>query len=84
MSVIRFYVEKKTENAVEAAGVLSDVTSALGLEGHLTGLRLLNRYDVEGLSAADFAAVRNTIFSEPQVDLTYDELPAHNGGHHRG
>ena len=48
MAVYRVYVEKKSPFDVEAQGVLSELCSLLGIEG-LTGLRLLNRYDVEGL-----------------------------------
>ena len=72
--VTRLYVEKKAPLAGEARGLLSDLRTLLGIEG-LKGLRLLNRYDVEGLDPALFEACRTTIFSEPQLDLTYDELP---------
>ena len=78
MSVTRIYVEKRPEFAVEAAGALSDITSALSIDS-ITSLRLVNRYDVQGISQEDFDAARGTIFSEPQVDDTYDELPACNG-----
>ena len=71
MSVYRIYVEKKPEYAVEAAGVLSDLRTALMLDC-VTGVRVINRYDVEGIDKADFDAARDTIFSEPQVDVTYD------------
>ena len=74
MAVKRIYVEKKADFAVEASGVLSDIRTALMIDG-ITKVRLLNRYDVEGLSEQDFDAARNTIFSEPQVDVTYDQLP---------
>ena len=74
MSVYRIYVEKKPEFAVEAAGVLSDLRTVLMLDC-VKGVRILNRYDVEGIDRADFDAARGTIFSEPQVDVTYDELP---------
>jgi len=74
MAVKRIYVEKKADFAVEAAGILSDIQTALMIGG-VTKVRLLNRYDVQGLSDQDFDAARNTIFSEPQVDYTYDELP---------
>ncbi|WP_368233284.1 phosphoribosylformylglycinamidine synthase [Anaerotruncus rubiinfantis] len=74
MSVYRIYVEKKPEYAVEAAGVLSDLRTALMLDC-VTGVRVINRYDVEGIDKADFDAARDTIFSEPQVDVTYDGLP---------
>lgn len=75
MSVYRIYVEKKPPYAVEAAGVLSDLRTALMLEC-VTGVRVINRYDVENIAREDFDNARGTIFSEPQVDLTYDELPS--------
>ena len=72
--VTRLYVEKKAPLAGEARALLSDLRTLLGIES-LEGLRLLNRYDVEGLDETLFEACRTTIFSEPQLDLTYDELP---------
>ena len=74
MPVFRIYVEKKPEFAVEAQSVMSDVKTALRLE--LTNLRILNRYDADKLSREDFSAAVNTVFSEPAVDVVYDELPA--------
>ena len=74
MAVYRIYVEKKEEHATEAHGLLNDIRASLGLTG-LTGLRVINRYDVEGISQEVFGRCRNTIFSEPQVDVTYDTLP---------
>ena len=73
MSVFRIYVEKKPEFAVEAQSVLSDVRTALRL--NLTGLRILNRYDADKLSEEDFNAAISTVFSEPAVDLVYEEMP---------
>jgi len=70
-------VEKKPPFAVEAQGVLADLRTSLGIE--LSGLRILNRYLVEGISRKDFEACRNTVFSEPQVDITWDELPDFSG-----
>jgi len=75
MSVYRIYVEKKPEFAVEADSLIGGIKSALGLET-LTGLRVINRYDAEGLSAADFELATPVVFSEPAVDVTYDHLPA--------
>ena len=49
MSVYRIYVEKKPEFAVEANSLIGGIKSAMGLE-NLTGLRVINRYDAEGLS----------------------------------
>ncbi|MDE5860581.1 MAG: phosphoribosylformylglycinamidine synthase, partial [Ruminococcus sp.] len=73
MSVFRIYSEKKPEFAVEAQSVLNDVRTALRL--NLNGLRILNRYDADNLSEADFKASVNTVFSEPAVDVVYEELP---------
>jgi len=73
MSVFRIYAEKKPEFAVEAQSVLSDVRTALRL--NINGLRILNRYDADKLSEEDFKASVNTVFSEPAVDVVYEELP---------
>lgn len=73
MSVFRIYAEKKPEFAVEAQSVLNDVRTALRL--NINGLRILNRYDADKLSQEDFDASINTVFSEPAVDVVYEELP---------
>lgn len=73
MSVFRIYAEKKPEFAVEAQSVLNDVRTALRL--NINGLRILNRYDADKLSEKDFRASVNTVFSEPAVDVVYEELP---------
>ena len=41
----------------------------------VTGLRLLNRYDVEGVSDELFARCLPIVFFEPQLDEHYDTLP---------
>ena len=75
-NVFRCYTEKKTGFDVEAKALLKDLTGTLGVTG-LTGLRLLNRYDAEGIDEATYAAARAGVFSEPQCDNCYDEeMPA--------
>ena len=74
MSVFRIYVEKKPEFAVEAQGILNDLKTVLGISG-LTSVRVINRYDTEGISQEEFELAKHTIFSEPQVDNTSAELP---------
>ena len=74
MAIFRIYVEKKPAYAEESARLLGDLRTLLGLEG-LSGLRLLNRYDVEGIDQALFDACRSTVFSEPQLDDCCEELP---------
>ena len=73
MSVYRIYVEKKPEFAVEAKSLAADIRSALGIE--LGEVRIINRYDAEGLSEEDFKAAIPVVFSEPAVDVTYDHMP---------
>ena len=72
MAVYRCFVEKKMPFAVEAAGVLSDLRTALRTED-ITGVRVLNRYDIENIDEADYRMAQKTILSEPQVDDVYEE-----------
>ena len=74
MSVKRIYVEKKAPYAVEAKQLLWEIRHILQIKT-VTGLRLLNRYDVEGVDDALYQKCQPVVFSEPQVDVTYTELP---------
>ena len=77
--VIRVFVEKREGFDVEASQMKWDLRHNLGLKA-IEGLRLLNRYDVSGLSKEEFARARGTIFSEPNQDIVYEEeLPAEDG-----
>ncbi|MDO4182694.1 MAG: phosphoribosylformylglycinamidine synthase [Coriobacteriia bacterium] len=73
--VSRVYVEKKPGFNVEAQQLLHELKSILGVDG-LTDLRLINRYDVEGISEELFAQCIPTVFSEPQSDTASLEMPA--------
>ena len=70
--VYRIYVEKRPGLSPEAGNLLEDLKGFLGVEA-LKGLRILNRYDVEGLSREVYDKARDVVFSEPQVDVTYEE-----------
>ena len=70
--VYRVYVEKRPGMSPEAENLLSDLRGFLGISP-LTGVRVLNRYDVEGLSREIFERAKPIVFSEPQVDVTWDE-----------
>ena len=72
--VRRIYVEKKPTLRLEAAGILNELRTILGIS-NLTDLRLINRYDVEGLEEDVFDRAVQTVFSEPQVDDTMTECP---------
>ncbi|MBP1627521.1 MAG: phosphoribosylformylglycinamidine synthase, partial [Holophagaceae bacterium] len=68
----RLFVEKKPEFAVEARHILHDLRDNLGIKA-LEDLRLIVRYDVEGLGDAEFEAALWTVFAEPPVDVLFDE-----------
>ena len=76
--VSRIYVEKKPGFDVEAQQLKGELTEILGIKG-IEALRIINRYDVEGIDDELFRSCVPTVFSEPQVDVTYDELPASDG-----
>ncbi len=73
MDIKRLYVEKKAGCDVEAKSLLDDIKENLSIAG-LTKVRIYNRYDIEGISDADYEAAKTTIFSEPPVDNVYEEL----------
>ena len=65
--VYRCYTEKREGFQVEATSLLRDLKDQLGIPG-LTQLRILCRYDAQGLSPEVYAKARETVFSEPMVD----------------
>ncbi len=76
--VYRVYVERKPGFDGEAKALLGEVRSLLQIES-VTGIRLLNRYDVEGISEELFQRCVPTVFSEPQTDNATFALPAWDG-----
>jgi len=69
----RVFVEKKSEFNAEASRLFEDLRESLGL-AELDSLRVLQRYDVEGLDQAEFDDAVRLILSEPQVDSVADEI----------
>ena len=63
--VSRVYVEKKPGFDGEAKQLKEELRSLLGV-GALENLRMVNRYDVEGISDELFAQCVPTVFSEPR------------------
>lgn len=74
MSVNRIYVEKKPDFAIEANNILSDIKTSLSIDS-LNNLRLINRYDIEGMSEEVFNKSKDTVFSEPPIDDVYYDIP---------
>ena len=74
--VSRIYVEKKPGFDVEASQLLAELRTVIADGLPLTAtLRIINVYDVEGISDELFEQCIPTVFSEPQVDRVSRELP---------
>ena len=72
--VYRIYVEKKKGLDNEARSLRYDIRHILQIKS-LEEVRVLNRYDVENIEEDLFNYSKKTVFSEPQLDIIYDELP---------
>ncbi len=70
--VRRIYVEKKKGFDVEAEALFSDVKENLHLD-KLEGIRVLNRYDIDGIDDATYESAKFTVFAEPAIDVVYEE-----------
>lgn len=70
-SVRRIYVEKKKEYAIKAKELQEQIKNYLGLP--VSGIRILIRYDVENIGEVTYQQALNTVFSEPPVDVLYEE-----------
>ena len=77
--VKRIYVEKKEGFDVEGRDILDDIKLSLGLT-NIKKIRIINRYDIEGLEDNVFDKALYTIFSEPQADNLYKETFPVEGG----
>ena len=70
--VKRIYVEKKEPYAVKAKELHEEIESFLGIST-VKRVRIFIRYDVENLSDEVFERACHTVFSEPPVDILYQE-----------
>ncbi len=70
--VRRVFVEKKKEFAVEAKGLFSDIKQNLHMDG-LESLRVINRYDMDGVDEELYEMAKYAVFAEPAIDKATDE-----------
>ncbi len=74
MAVYRVYTEKKAGYDVEAKALRHEIRHILLIKS-LTGVRILNRYDIEGIDRALFEQCLPVVFYEPQTDAYSFHLP---------
>ena len=76
MAVKRIFVEKRQGFFdIPAQRLCDDLVETFRLTD-LRAVRIITRYDIEGLSDEEFAQVRNIVFADPPVDTVYeDALP---------
>ena len=72
--VYRIYVAKKQNYALEANALKGEIQNLLKIDG-VKELKVINRYDVEGIDKQLFDKCINSVFSEPQIDDTFVCLP---------
>ena len=65
-------LRKKDAFAVKAKELQEDLKNYLGMTG-IDKVRVLIRYDVENISDETFQKACKTVFSEPPVDMLYEE-----------
>ncbi len=73
--VYRIYVEKKAGLAHEAASLLNELRTLIGITS-VEDVRILNRYDADNISEELFEKAIDTVFSEPQLDIATKDISA--------
>ena len=71
--VYRIFTEKKENLTAEADALFSDIKNFLLIDG-VSRVRIINRYDAENISEELFDYAVKTVFSEPQLDQTFEDL----------
>ena len=66
----RVFVENKKSHGADS--LLEDIRDSLALK-KLKSLRILQRYDIEGLDSSQFEAVKNLVFFEAPIERLYEE-----------
>ena len=78
-SVRRILVEKRQGFDLEAKALKKDLIESLHIDT-IENVRILNRYDIEGIDGEVYENAAKTIFSEPNLDIVYHETLEFNEG----
>lgn len=79
--VRRVYVEKKEPFAVKAKELTEEFKNYIGIKADIK-VRKLIRYDVENVGEGAFKEAETSVFSEPPVDILYEEDFVHEKDDH--
>ena len=71
-NIRRIYIERKSGFDAEAKGLLDQCVNLLGIK-KLEHIRILNRYDIQGMDDSIYAVAKYGIFAEIQTDTVYEE-----------
>ena len=71
-NVKRILVEKRQGFDLEAKALKKDLVESLHINT-IEDIRVLNRYDIEGISDEAYENAAESIFSEPNLDVVYHE-----------
>ncbi|KON09760.1 phosphoribosylformylglycinamidine synthase [Clostridium botulinum] len=66
------FVEKKPQFRIESKKILNDFRLSLNMK-NIEDIRILNRYNISGVSDEEYNLAKYTIFSEKTVDDLYEE-----------
>jgi len=80
-NVRRIFVERKDGFDLEAKRLHEQCVTLLGIKG-ISGIRILNRYDIQGLDDSIYAVAKYGIFAEIQTDNVYEEAVDFDGYEH--
>ncbi|MBQ9404285.1 MAG: hypothetical protein IJU15_04805, partial [Synergistaceae bacterium] len=72
--VHRLYTERKDKNNFETLSLLGELKNIHGNE-NLSALRILNRYDIQGLDDENLESCKFLIFAESFTDNVIYSLP---------
>ncbi len=73
MSVFRSYTEKKSSFRADCERLRTDLANELGIRA-VESVRIVNRYDIEGIEPNLLETVRTKVFGEPAVDEIFEIL----------
>ncbi len=77
-NVRRVFVEKKAPFAIRSMELADEIKSYLNIDS-VKGIRVLVRYDIENISDETYNKALGAVFSEPPVDILYEEqLPLYS------